>query len=234
MEKDLIILFLALLMVMCYVAVLFKALFFTKNGILISGDLFPKPQNDKQNDGYECELNFNRALKYFIGRDDYLISNVVLKNKKETVGEIDSILISRKGIFCIEIKNTRGSGKGRETTLHWKFRKKLDCKGYTRVENPVMQNARHIEIFEKLFEFNYFINNIVVFPNASNLKNISSDKVYRTDTFLKYFRSLKEDKLTKKEILKIVDRLCDYNATVLGFKSIKQLTKEQMHRFQLS
>ena len=234
MEKDLIILFLALLMVMCYIAILSHVLFKKESGTLITADFFPKQMGDAQNDGYECELNFNRTLRYFIGKDDYLISNLVLKNKKETIGEIDSVLISRKGIFCIEIKNTRGSGKGQESTLHWKFRKKPDSKAYTRVENPVMQNARHIEIFEKIFGFNYFINNVVVFPNAFSLNNINSDKVYRTDTFLKYFKSLKEDKLTKKEILRIVDRLCDYNSTVLGFKSTKQLTKEQMCRIQLS
>lgn len=234
MEKDLIILFLAFLMAMCYIAILYYGLFAKESGTLIIAEFFPKQVGNAPNDGYECELNFNRTLKCFIGKDDYLISNLVLKDKKETVGEIDSILISRKGIFCIEIKNARGSGKGRESTLHWKFRRKPDSKGYTRVENPVMQNARHIEIFEKTFGFNYYINNVVVFPKASNLNNITSNKVYTTDTFLKYFGSLKEDKLTKNEILKIVDRLCDYNSTVLGFKSFEKLTKKQMRHFELS
>lgn len=234
MEKDLFVLiFILSIAVFCFAILLF-ILFPKKGGTLITADFFPKQVDNDQNDGYRCELNFNRTLKYFIGKDDYLISNVLLKNKKETVGEIDTILISRKGIFCIEIKNTRGSGKGRESTLHWKFRKNPDAKGYTRVENPVMQNERHIEIFKKIFGFNYFVNNVVVFPNAFSLNNVVSDKVYKLDTFLKYIGSLKDDKLTKKEILMIVDRLCDYNSTVLGFKSIKHLTKEQMCRFQLS
>ena len=58
MEKDLIILFLALLMTMCYIAILFRILFSEERGTLISTDFLPKQMDNAQNDGYECELNF--------------------------------------------------------------------------------------------------------------------------------------------------------------------------------
>lgn len=87
MEKDLIILFLALLMLMCYIAILYYGLFVQESGTLIIAEFFPKQVVNASNDGYECELNFNKTLKFFIGKDDYLISNLVLKDKKETVGE---------------------------------------------------------------------------------------------------------------------------------------------------
>ena len=220
-------------MVMVYFTVLYKVLNQEKIGVLVGGDFLLNQCKEGQKEGYECEIKFNRLLHYFIGKDAYLITNVIFKEKKNTLCEIDSILVSRKGLFCIEVKSHRGRGFGSEKALHWKFRKNPDSKAHTHLLNPVMQNGKHCEILEKTLNFQYISYNVVVFPNACNLHHIKSDKVFTTDSFLEYYNSLKENQLTKKDILHIVDKLSDKIAIFHDFPTNKKLNEEQMSNLQL-
>ena len=231
---DLLVLFFGFAMMMCYLAVLFRVLTLKQGDTFCDKKQLSKKCAKHQNDGYECEIQFNRELKLYLGKGDYLIRNLVLKRNKQIIGEIDSVLVSRKGLFCIEIKSTRGTGKGSDTTLHWRFKKNTNAKGHSNVENPVMQNERHCEILEKNLGYRYLSKNIVVFPFAKDIKNIKSKNVFTTDTFLKYYRSLRRNKLSRKDVLEIVDRLNANNEVSHQQETLKRLSREQMSNFQLS
>ena len=234
METYFVTLFLALLVTMCYFAFICRVFSHKKNGVVFYADFSPKRMNGREYKGYECELRFNKVLSNFIGKDEYLFSNVVFKEKKEIICEIDSILVSRRGIFCIEIKSHQGTGKGGDSVLHWKFRQNPNKKTKSSVDNPVIQNKKHCDIFDKTFNNRYISKNIVVFPNALDLSKIKSNKVFGTDGFLKYYKSLKENQLSRQEVKDIVNKLTHHILNMRDSKISKRLTKEQMLSLQLS
>lgn len=203
-------------------------------GIIVGGIVIKNKFYKGNKKGFECEFRFNKFLQHHIGRDDYLISNALFKDGKQVMCEIDSILISRKGIFCIEIKSTKGLGRGSDQALHWRFYQTPNSRTKTNVENPVMQNKRHCDFLEKTLDFLYISENIVVFPDATDLTNIKSNKVYTADSFIRYFKSLKRNQLNKKEILQIVDKLSDNISIFHNLPMNKALTVEQISSFHLS
>lgn len=234
MELDLLILYFGLSMAMCYLAIFCRALTLGENRSLYEPDIIPSEHRKGNNDGYECELQFNSELRLYIDKDDYLIPNLVFKKKKQVICEIDSVLVSRKGLFCIEIKNARGTGRGGDTVLHWKFKKNVNAKGHSIVENPVKQNERHCEILEESLDYHYLSKNIIVFPYAKDIRKIRSKNVFTTETFLKYYKSLRRNKLKRKDVLEIVHKLGVENPTTKHPQRLKRLTREQMIAFQLS
>lgn len=233
MEMDLLILFLGFATVMCYIAILCRAFLPENHGILIGGNVWLRKLNQRNRKGPECEVKFNKTLQCYIAKDDCLLANVVINNKKETLGEIDSVLVSRKGIFCIEIKCNTGHGKGNDKALHWKFKKDPNQKSCTHVLNPVMQNERHCELLKNALGRKYAMHNIVVFPNASSITKIRSNKVFTTDTFLSYYKSLESNQLRKKDILRVVDSLSENISIIHGKGKNKKLNKEEMTYFEL-
>ena len=230
--KFIIILFLVLSLTLVFTYVLFAMIFVKENKTLIYKDFSQKHFDKAHVKGYECEQDFNRIISHFIGKDDYLFTNLILKNKKQHTGEIDSILISRKGIFCIEIKSTKGLGRGSDSALHWRFYQNPKSRSKTNVENPVMQNKRYCDLLQKDLNLQCILQNIVVFPNATDLSNIRSNKVFTTKGFLKYFKSLSKNVLIRKDIFQIVDKLKDYIYS--HHNKPKPLSKEQMSSLWLS
>lgn len=233
MQMDLLILFLGLAMVMCCISILYRVFMPVKHGILIGGNVWLSKLKQRDRKGPECELCFNKTLQCYIGKDDYLLANIVINHKKEILGEIDSVLVSRKGIFCIEIKCNTGHGKGNDKALHWNFKKDPNKKSRTHVLNPVMQNERHCELLKNALGQKYALHNIVVFPNASSIAKIRSNNVFTTDTFLSYYKSLESNQLTKKDILRVVDNLSEKISIIPGKEKNKKLNKEEMTYFEL-
>ncbi|UCH34016.1 MAG: NERD domain-containing protein [Armatimonadota bacterium] len=77
--------------------------------------------------------------------DDYWIFNDVTIRVGEDSAQIDHILVSPYGLWCIETKSLRGTIRGKENERHWTQIKRPDS-GRTRREkfyNPVAQNATH-------------------------------------------------------------------------------------------
>lgn len=233
MEWSLGVIFLALSLAMTYVAVLYCALCSDRLGIFVGGDKMTNYSYTGTVNGYECEIEFNHLLRFLISKDDYLLSNVILDNRGLQLCEIDSILVSRKGLFCIEIKCNRGSCVGRSNSQKWTFHIGTKHKRKNKIENPVILNEKHCDILEKTLDFRYISDNIVVFPNIEGLVNFESKNAFTTDTFLKCYNSLEEDQLTKKDILKIVDKLSANVSIFHSLQNKKRVKKERMSYFQL-
>lgn len=94
-------------------------------------------------------------------------NNLVLESGYNTpYTEIDSVIVSQYGIFCIEQKDMRGVIVGNRTAKVW-----TQClPGHTRytIQNPRHQNYKHIKALEKLLaaHLNAPIHNYVYFPLA--------------------------------------------------------------------
>jgi len=82
--------------------------------------------------------------------DDYIIRNVKLiyEDKRQ---EYDVIIVNRKGVYIIEIKNYVGRLYGSEEDYEWKKYKTTEAgeKYVKEVRNPIIQVKREIHILAK-------------------------------------------------------------------------------------
>ena len=78
---------------------------------------FFTPANDRA--GIVGEKRANYHLRTLLRNDEYLLTNLLLPLRNGEKTEIDAVLISRKGIFCIEIKHWVGHISGNDEDESW-------------------------------------------------------------------------------------------------------------------
>ena len=149
-------------------------------------------------------------------RNEYILSNIVVPSPEGTFYEIDSLLISNKGIFCIETKSWRGNISGGNKDKYWIQSYDGRTKILNKIFNPVMQNEIHCEILEELLDFHYPVDNIVIFTKQTNFRCIQSKNVFTLKDFKKCYMQLESNQLSKKQIIEVVDKLCPYIANVIA------------------
>ncbi|KRQ86450.1 Nuclease-related domain protein [Caloramator mitchellensis] len=111
-----------------------------------------------------------KALSKF--PDEYILINDIRINNGEKSAQIDHILVCPKGIFSIETKSHLGKIYGNEEEQYWMQYKK-SSKGRTygnKFYNPIKQNKGHINALRNLLNDKYYINSIIVFTSAKELK----------------------------------------------------------------
>ena len=69
--------------------------------------------------GIEGERAVISELYKMIENDEFLLHNLLIPLRNNHTTEIDVVLISRKGIFCIEIKNWVGKIIGNDESEMW-------------------------------------------------------------------------------------------------------------------
>jgi hypothetical protein len=139
--------------------------------------LFKKLENNLI--GAVGEVKVDLLLKKFTDKYKFTVRDLLLvRDSKST--QIDNILFTHKKIYCIETKNYTGWIYGNETAKSWtqafnNFGKVTKNSIY----NPLAQNFGHIKYLSTFLDlpFNVF-ENIVVFSNECELKNITTTKPY--------------------------------------------------------
>lgn len=91
------------------------------------------------------------CVKRIIGDNGYLLNNVILPLKEDGETEIDGILISNKGIFCIEIKNRVGHIIGTDELNKWLQIYDDPSKVNKSHDNPIKQNKYHCSVLNAFF-----------------------------------------------------------------------------------
>lgn len=168
------------------------------------------------------EKFINLALNKIIDPDDYILSNVILPIDNDRKIEIDCILISKKGIFCIEVKNWVGHIIGRDESDNWLQMYDDSIKSSKYHQNPVKQNKYHCSILYNFLNKKYEINCIVIFAFLEKESNIESSYTYTIYNFNKYYKNLGNNVLSKKEINDIHNKLSKYCATKEQLKEFKK------------
>lgn len=153
----------------------------------------------------KIELNKLTKNKYIV------LNNIMLETEGETC-QIDHIILSKFGIFVIEMKNYYGLIKGREYDHRW-------CqylgKNKYYFMNPIHQNYGHIKVLSKILklEEKYFVS-IICFSNQIKFKIDAKTSVVQLDKLVneitKYNEIILDSDLNKfKEIIitsNIIDR----------------------------
>ena len=182
--------------------------------------------SDEEIAGINGERKVNYVLNRLIEDDEYLLSGLLIPRNIDGA-EIDSVLITRKGIYCIETKNWSGTIFGSDTNTKWSQIKP----NYTTAthNNPVIQNKRHCDLIKKLFNNKYKPYNIVIFSNENCTLDVDVDNACTLNEFIDYYRNSKDsdNELSINDINYIHNKLQNYVATKDELRRHKEYLKRK-------
>lgn len=183
-----------------------------------------KPANERA--GTIGEQIAIRHLRPLLRDDEYLMSNILLPLKNGHKTEIDCVLISRKGIFCIEIKKWVGHIEGNDESEYWIQRYDDLFEKDKKHRNPVKQNEAHCEILERILRTDYQVDNVVMFIELEDDRDIDSKYVFTIKSFPNYYYEL-EDEVYVPDIKTIYEKLLPYVATPEELEAHKEETRRR-------
>ncbi len=167
--------------------------------------------------GKSGEKSVEAYLISLCRKKEYVVSDILLSREEHKSSQIDHVLLSRKGIFCIETKNNAGRIFGYEDDRRWR-QILAGGKVTNTLFNPVLQNRTHIYVLNDKVEKHPY-HNVVIFPSADEI-DVDSKKVYTLKSFQEYYDSLKENSVKQATIDRIYKKL-------LNFKKHPTITKKE-------
>ena len=189
----------------------------------------PPLKTREERAGLAGEHIVNRHLKPLLRNDEYLLANLLLPLKNGYKTEIDCVIVSRKGIFCIETKNWVGNIRGNDEDEYWEQIYSQPNRPKRQLKNPVRQNDAHCSVLEKVLQDLYDVENAVIFVGNTNIFGIDSDCVYTMRQFKKYYRNLDEDAILEGELKPIYQSLRPYVASQEDLEKHKRDLKKRFN-----
>lgn len=184
--------------------------------------------------GIDCENHVANSLET-LPSNYYVLNNVGIKDNMGR-SEIDSLVVSKNGIWIVEVKSHIGSIYGEEEDNVWDYER---ANGQDdEIENPFKQSYRQMKILKNIFDdkgIDVFVKYCVVFPNASAVC-VNSDKVYTSLDRLKQDILLGSNKkISTNELIKILgvfgiqDDSLKCTAETVKKKPVKQKAEKTVH-----
>lgn len=181
-------------------------LFFVGNIILVNAQNKYKKVFNQVNmlqQGIDCENHVANSLET-LPNGYYVLNNVGIEDSQGK-SEIDSLVMSKNGVWIVEVKSHIGSIYGEEEDNVWDYER---ANGQDdEIENPLKQSYRQMKILKNIFDakgIDVFVKYCVVFPNASAVC-VNSDKVYTSLDRLKQDILLGSNKkISTNELIKIL------------------------------
>ncbi len=162
--------------------------------------------------GIQGEKNVTRSLRRLIKDDGYLLTNLLLPLDNGDFTEIDAILISEKGLFCIEIKNWVGRISGTDDSEIW-IQQYDDLNRHDKPhENLVKQNHVHCVALDRLLNKEYEIISAVIFWNIEEKGELYSSYTCTLREFKAKYKHM-QIRLDSEDIDRIYDILKGYQAS---------------------
>lgn len=153
-----------------------------------------------------------QLMKSFPSGEYAVMSNVLIPySGRIGTSQIDHIVISTHGIFCIETKSHKGwilGSKARKIFTQVLYRKKYPIK-----PNPVLQNETHIKALKELLgkHVKTPIINVVVFPSANKFIMDGYDNVGSMNDLYETIRSRHDKVYLFSEAKKIIETIARAN-----------------------
>ena len=184
--------------------------------------------------GIDCENHVANSLET-LPSNYYVLNNVGIKDNMGR-SEIDSLVVSKNGIWIVEVKSHIGSIYGEEEDNVWDYER---ANGQDdEIENPLKQSYRQMKILKNIFDgkgIDVFVKYCVVFPNATAVC-VNSDKVYTSLDRLKQDILLGSNKkISTNELIKILgvfgiqDDSLKCTAETVKKKPVKQKAEKTVH-----
>ena len=164
--------------------------------------------NEKNIIGWFGEHNTKDALKK-LSKDKYKIINDILIEINGNTHQIDHVIVSKYGIFCIETKQYNGFIIGSKWDKKWT---RILGKNRYPYENPIRQNYGHVNALCKLLNMDESkIFNIVCIPSTAKLRIKHDGELVRYDTLVNKILSYKD--IVIDNVDEIVDIINKKNIT---------------------
>ena len=125
-------------------------------------------------------------------KDKYIVLNDIMIKQNNCTSQIDHLIISKFGIFVIEMKNYYGLILGKKDQNNW-----LQYVGKNKryFQNPIYQNYGHIKAFEQLLNIDYnMFTSIICFSNQADLRKLDVSNVVNLDNLISLITEYKIDK----------------------------------------
>ena len=139
--------------------------------------------------------------------EDYMVFNDLLVINGGHTTQVDHVIISRYGIFVLEMKNFHGKVYGNGNAEFWK--QYLPDVGYKRygftqehqLRNPLWQNAGHIKTLRRLaFGDDVQIYGLVVFPGETEVHVNAEQPIIPNWNVVSYIQQFKDPVLTHEQM----------------------------------
>lgn len=180
------------------------------------------------------ELVVARFIKGLDKEKYYKLHDIKLKNPSSNTKttQIDHIVISTYGIFCIETKAYKGKIYGKEFSNKWVQYLKGQ-KNY--FMNPLFQNYAHIKAIESLIESQYpnmVFHSIIAFSPEADIRDIEvkNAKVCKMSEISEVIKSLSISEIISEEDIKIIAKILQsnksYQSDFSHTRDINKLRKE--------
>lgn len=164
-----------------------------------------------------------RHLDNLLRDNEYYLDNLLIPIKNELSTQIDGLLITHKGLFCIEVKNWAGKVIGDIDDNKWYQVYDDPRKGDREQSNPFKQNYNHIRALRRKLHNNYDIENVVIILSADS----RPEDTYSLHEFKQYYKSLDDNYLTDIQIKAIYQMLYKYKATPEQIEKHNKRIKEK-------
>ena len=133
------------------------------------------------------------------------LSDIIIEDDRGST-QVDHLLVSKFGIFVIEIKDYKGWIYGSEHQKQWTQAFKTQK---FKFQNPLHQNYRHIKALASFLSFPESVfHNVVIFGPDSTIKTELPPNVHNEGT-RKYIHSKIDEFFTDDEVTEIVQVLKD-------------------------
>jgi len=163
--------------------------------------------------GWLAEWIFARMLRLQLPRESYhLLHDITLRLPDGSTTQIDHIVVSRFGIFVIELKNYQGwifgdPGAPTWTQTFGKNRK------YS-FQNPLRQNVRHVKALAEVTGIpeDLFLS-VIAFVGGCTLKTrdtLPPHVVYTGDAAA-YIRSHQHPRIPDHQVMDVFESICTWN-----------------------
>ncbi len=166
--------------------------------------------------GKAGEYKVSHVLGGNIDGVQYVINDLLFRDKTGHSCQIDHIFINRHGIWVIETKNYAGMIYGDENRREW-----LQVLAYgkrkNKFYNPIKQNATHIFHLRGQLGIKYGFHNIVVFSNEANLSHVTAKNIYT-------FRNIGRIRNTETDIVLSSDEIKSYYEKLLLLQQQNEVT----------
>jgi len=194
-----------------------------------TGTTYYHPSTDRAGLYGEALVNFH--LKQLLKGDEHLLTNLLLPLKNGGSVELDAVIVSHKGVFCIETKYWVGHIIGSDDEDIW-YQEYDDPSREDREHlNPVKQNEGHCGVLDRILHRHYPISNVVIFAELEDDSNLDSKYCFSLSEFEEHYDALLDNVLTQDEINAIYQILYKYIASDEELAKHRKQIQERYNHF---
>lgn len=145
-------------------------------------------------------------LSKTLDKNKYLIlDDITLKQNSDTT-QIDLIVLSRYGIFVIEVKNYKGWIFGKDNQKQWT---QTIYKEKYKFQNPIHQNYKHIKLLEQVLNIRdiNILKNTIVFVGECKFKTYLPKNVCKPMSLISYINTFNIPIISQQELNSYVKKI---------------------------